>query len=293
MLLLVAVYVFCVCMLAFLQRSLIYFPSRDQRIEPSDAGLPEGQVHTVTVPTADGLQLRGWHILPAGCTAAGPEQCDRQLADGAPVFVYFSGNAGNRMYRTPEFETLAQLGCHILVVDYRGYGDNPGSPSEQQLAADAQAVWEYATRRRGIAAARLILFGESLGGAVAVRLAAERCDAGTPPGGLVLRATFSSLVDVAAYHYPWLPVRLVLVDRYPAVDRIGRVSCPILQIHGLRDQIVPIRLGRELHRAAPATSSGGVPKQMVELPAADHNDILLVAQDAVSRAIDAFLQRAL
>ena len=280
----------CVAMLAFFQRSLIYLPSRDPRIEPQDSGLPDGQVHTITVTTEDGLELRGWHVLPEGVTAAGPEQCDWQLESDRPVIIYFSGNAGNRIYRTMDFELFTQLGCHVFVFDYRGYGDNPGSPSEALLAADAHAIWDYAVQTRGLAADRLFLFGESLGGGVAVRLAAELCQSGTPPAGLMLRATFSSLVDVAAHHYCWLPVRMLMVDRFPSVERIPSVSCPILHIHGVRDRIVPIQFGRELFAAAPEVSSGGVAKRFVELPMAGHNDILYVAEQEFADAVRQYLQ---
>ncbi len=284
-------YVILASMLAFMQRSLIYFPSRASRIEAADAGMIEGRVHTVALETDDGLQLRGWHILPAGVTAHSLAECDQQFDRGGPVVIYFSGNGGNRAYRTLDFELLSHLGCHVLVFDYRGYGDNPGSPSEERLAADAHAVWRYATQTRGISADRLILLGESLGGGVAIRLAADLSEAGTPPGGLVLRATFSSLVDAAAYHYPWLPVRLVMVDRFPSIGRIPQVTCPILHIHGSQDQIVPIQLGRKLHAAARETSSTGIAKRFVELPQAGHNDILLVAEDEFSQAVGEFLER--
>jgi len=205
--------------------------------------------------------------------------------------LYFSGNAGNRAWRIPEFEVFTQLGCDVFVFDYRGYGENPGSPSEEHLAADATAAWRYATQTRRIEPHRLILFGESLGGGVAVRLAAEQCAAGTPPGGLVLRATFSSLPDAAAYHYPWLPVRWLLVDRYPSAARMPQVTCPILHIHGLRDTIIPIQLGKKLFAAAPPQSASGIPKRFVELPAADHNDILAVAVPEFRDAVAEFLKR--
>jgi fermentation-respiration switch protein FrsA (DUF1100 family) len=287
---LIIAFVCCVAMLAFFQRSLIYLPSRDPSIEPRDSGLPKGQVHTITLTTEDGLELRGWHVLPDGVTAEDQAQCDRYLQSEQPVIVYFSGNAGNRAYRTMDFELFTQLGCHVFVFDYRGYGDNPGSPSEERLAADAHAIWNYAVGTRGLAADRLFLFGESLGGGVAVRLAAELCQSGTPPGGLILRATFSSLVDVAAYHYRWLPVRMLLVDRFPSVEKIPSVSCPILHIHGVRDRIVPIQFGRELFAAAPEKSSGGVAKRFVELPMAGHNDILYVAEREFADAVGRFLQ---
>jgi pimeloyl-ACP methyl ester carboxylesterase len=270
-------YLAIVVMLAVLQRSLIYLPDREPQIDPQDAGLSPGRVHTITLKTDDGLELHGWHVLPPDQSATDRKQSDQQLALGRPVVLYFSGNAGNRAWRIPEFEVFTQLGCDVCVFDYRGYGENPGSPSEEHLAADATAAWRYVTQTRRIEPRRLILFGESLGGGVAVRLAAEQCAAGTPPGGLVLRATFSSLPDAAAYHYPWLPVRWLLVDRYPSVQRMPQVTCPILHIHGRRDTIIPIELGKRLFDAAPPQSASGIPKRFVELPAADHNDILNVA----------------
>ena len=265
-------------MLAVLQRSLIYLPDRESQIDPQDAGLSPGRVHTITLTTDDGLELRGWHLLPPGQSATDRNQCDQQLALGRPVVLYFSGNAGNRAWRIPEFELFAQLGCDVFVFDYRGYGENPGSPSEQHLAADATAAWRYATQTRRIEPRRLILFGESLGGGVAVRLAAEQCAAGTPPGGLVLRATFSSLPDAAAYHYPWLPVRWLLVDRYPSARADAPGDVPDPAYSRAARSIIPIELGRKLFAAAPPQSANGIPKRFVELPTADHNDILAVAE---------------
>lgn len=287
----VSTYVAIVIMLALLQRTLIYMPSRGARIEPRDAGLPLGRVHTIILRTDDDLELRGWHVLPAGQTAADRAACDEQLARGRPVVLYFSGNAGHRAWRIEDFELFTRLGCDVLVFDYRGYGDNPGSPSESRLAADAAAVWRYATQERHIEAGRLVLVGESLGGGVAVRLAAEQSAAGAAPGGLILRATFSSLPDVAAYHYPWLPVRWLMVERYPSVEHIPHVSCPILHLHGSRDAIIPISLGRRLFDAAPPQSANGTSKRFVELPMADHNNILEVAESEFRAAVDDFLRQ--
>jgi uncharacterized protein len=286
----VSTYVAIVIMLAFLQRTLIYMPSRGARIEPRDAGLPLGRVHTISLRTDDDLELRGWHVLPSGQGAADRAACDEQLARGRPVVLYFSGNAGHRAWRIEDFELFTRLGCDVFVFDYRGYGDNPGSPSESRLAADAAAVWRYATQERHIEPGRVVLVGESLGGGVAVRLAAEQSAAGAAPGGLILRATFSSLPDVAAYHYPWLPVRWLMVERYPSVERIPQVRCPILHLHGSRDTIIPIELGRRLFDAAPPQSAGGIPKRFVELPTADHNNILEVAESEFRAAVNDFLR---
>jgi fermentation-respiration switch protein FrsA (DUF1100 family) len=237
------------------------------------------------------LDLHGWHILPTGEIAADQDECDWQLSLGSPLVLYFSGNAGNRRYRTLECDIFTRLGCHVFLFDYRGYGDNAGSPSEERLAADAQAVWRYATAQRGVPPERIIVCGESLGGGVAVRLAADLCQAGTSPGALLLRSTFSSLADVASYHYPWLPVRWLLRDRYPAAEQISNVTCPILHIHGLRDTIVPIQFGKKLFAAAPERAANGLPKRFVELPGADHNDILLVTEGEFRQAVGEFLDQ--
>jgi uncharacterized protein len=290
------VYLTCAVMLAFVQRSLIYFPARRAEIVPADAGLPAGRVHSVQLTSDDGLTLHGWHVTTTDSglvneqVRPGVEPVPFSSSHEGPVILYFSGNAGHRGYRGDELQTLADLGAEAFLFDYRGYGENPGRPTEDHLIRDAAAAWRYLTETRGIAASRIVLFGESLGGGIAVRLAADLCRAGTPPGGLMLRSTFSSLVDVAAYHYPWMPVRLLMIDRYQSVQHIPSVTCPILQIHGVRDTIVPIRFARRLIDAAPPQSTSGTPKQLVELPRADHNDIPLVNPVEYRAAMADFLQ---
>ncbi len=285
-----SIYLAVVVMLAFLQRRLIYLPTRQPQITPQAANLPPGRVQTITLTTVDGLQLRGWHLAPEGDAVDGDTGPDAppELGDRL-VVMYFPGNAGHRAWRVDDFALFTRLGCEVLAFDYRGYGDNPGSPSERLLAADATSAWNYATDVRRIDPKRLILVGESLGGGVAVRLAAEQSAAGVPPGGLVLRATFDRLPNVAAYHCPWLPVRWVMVERYPSIERIRQMTCPILQMHGNRDTIIPLQLGRRLFDAAPPQSAEGVAKRFVELDGADHNDIWMVAQAECETAIAEFL----
>jgi hypothetical protein len=278
-------------MFGFLQRSFIYLPTRETPIEPRDAGLPRGQVHSITVHAADQIELHGWHVLPDGRSAATRAECDRELAAGRRLVLYFSGNAGNRRYRSSEFGIFTRLGADVFIIDYRGYGDNSGSPSEELLASDARAIWNYATQQRAVRADRIILYGESLGGGVAVRLAAELSQAGPAPAGLIIRSTFPSLVEAGEYHYPFLPVRLALVDRFDSVGRVPDVTCPILQLHGLRDAIMPIELGRRLFAAAPERSSTGTAKQLVELQNAGHNDVTLVAEKELREAIQEFLRK--
>ena len=211
------------------------------------------------------------------------------MASGGWLVLYFSGNAGHRAYRVDECEVFTRLRCHVFIFDYRGYGDNPGRPAKTGLLPTLRPSGGTRRRRGTSLPDRVLLYGESLGGGVAVRLAAELAQAGTPPAGLILRSTFSSLVDVGAYHYPWLPVRLVMVDRYPSSDRIPAVTCPVLQLHGEQDTIVPLVMARRLFEAAPAQSAGGTAKQFVILPLADHNDVLPVAEPQLHRAVAGFL----
>ena len=151
-------YIMLVLMFAFFQRSLIYFPTRESRIEPSHAGLPTGQVHDICVETKDGVELHGWHVLPDGRTATDLAEYNAELASGRPVVLFFSGNAANRRYRVGEFQILTSLGCDVLIFDYRGYGENDGSPSEEGLANDVRAAWDYATQQRKIEPERIILY---------------------------------------------------------------------------------------------------------------------------------------
>jgi hypothetical protein len=275
-------------MLGVFQRKLIYLPTIKATLTPADAGLPAGRVHTVDITTDDGLTLHGWHLLPTGRTAADQDECDKELAEGRWLVIYFHGNAGNRRRRVKDCTDFTELGADVFLFDYRGYGDNPGSPSEEKLAADAQAVWKYATEKRHVAPERILIYGESLGGGVATRLAAEISQAGTPPAGLILSSTFSSLVDAASFHYPWFPVSLMLTERYPSVERIKNVTCPILHIHGSEDTIVPIQFGQRLFDAAPEKSAAGIKKRFLELKGYGHNDIAKSTfHDAIQTMLDA------
>lgn len=279
-------------MLVAFQRSLIYQPFVEKSLPTKLATLPTVRVHDVVTRTEDGLDLRGWLILAKGHVAGTDKDVDAKLTEGRPVVLYFGGNAANRSYRTLEVATLADAGADVLIFDYRGYGDNLGDPSEEGLARDARAVWRFATETKQIEPRRIVLFGESLGGGVAISLASELSQKKTPLGGLILRSTFSSLVDAGAYHFPWLPVRWLLIDRFPSEQRIRDVTCPLLQFHGRRDTIVPFRLGKKLFAAAPEKSATGVPKRFVELPNADHNDVMETSGPDIAKAVREFLSLA-
>lgn len=245
------------------QRRLIYFPFGAVP-PPVEAGLPRAE--PITFATEDGLTLGGWFV-----------PSDRSVA-GATTALVFNGNGGNRAMRAPLAARLAARGFASLLVDYRGYGGNPGDPSEEGLARDARAARRYLVSRPDVDPARLVYFGESLGSAVAVRLAAE-----APPLALVLRSPFTSLVDVGRYHYPFLPVRLLLADRFASIDRIGEVRCPLLVIAAGEDSIVPLRLSERLFEAA------SEPKRLLVIDGVDHNDAELFGGTRMIEGIVEFI----
>ncbi len=246
------------------QRQLMYFPLRDV---PAIASLGLEDVEEVAFDATDGLRLSGWLFTV-------------NAADQAPAVIVFNGNAGNRAYRVPLAEALRRLGLHVLLFDYRGYGGNPGTPTEQGLAMDARAAREFLITRRHVDPGSLIYFGESLGTGVAVELASEH-----PPAALILRSPYTSMADVAQYHYSWLPVRLMLRDRYDSLARIPSVRTRLLIIAGERDRVVPAEFSRQLYDAA------SQPKTLVSVPGADHNDDELLTGKAVIEAITKFLDR--
>ena len=280
--------VICV-LIMFMQRQLIYHPEKSQAITAIEAGLPDGCVHDFKFETEDGLSLNGWHLLRRGTICPTPDEAQRALDDCAWLVLFFHGNAGDRRGRVEDCRVFMKSGADVFLIDYRGYADNPGSPDENGLAADARGLWKYATKTLGVDPDRIVLFGESLGGGVAVRLAQEVCEQGTPPAGLIVRSTFSSLVDAARFHYPWLPVRLLLWDRYPSAERIAEVTCPVLVVHGTRDRIVPYELGEKLFQAAPPLAGNNIPKRMVRLEGADHNSLLYSHRQEFSEAMENFI----
>ena len=239
-----------------LQRRLIYFP--EPAVPAAGSVLPGAR--EITLQTEDGLALGAWHVAPTGT--------DR----GITVLV-MPGNAGSRALRAPLARLLAAVGFAVLLLDYRGYGGNPGHPSEDGLILDARAARAYLVDH-GVPAKRLIYFGESLGAAVATRLAAE-----LPPGGLLLRSPFTSLADVGSRHYPLLPVRLLLRDRFPVTELISQVQVPTAVVYGTADTIVPPE-----QSTAVAAAAGG-PVQAVPVVGADHNDPALLEGSVLLAAV--------
>jgi uncharacterized protein len=248
------------------QRRLMYFPMGDV-LEPADVGAT--RVENVSFSTSDGLTLHGWFFLaPPSATSA-----------TRFTIIVFNGNAGNRSYRAPLATALQERGHAVLLFDYRGYGGNPGAPTESGLREDARAARAFIIGRSDVEPARVVYFGESLGTGVAVTLAAEH-----PPAALVLRSPFASMVDVGRMHYPILPVRWFLRDRYDSAERIARIRSPLLVIAGDRDGVIPLDHSQRLYDAAMS------PKKLVIVPGADHNDAALLNGDEMIAAIADFLQ---
>jgi fermentation-respiration switch protein FrsA (DUF1100 family) len=221
------VYALVVAALYVLQRRLIFRPDTSRPLLGALSRLGVGEV---TLATADGLALLAWYLPPP---------------DGAPVIVYFHGNGGHIGYRHQRMEQFAAAGFGVLMPEYRGYGGNPGSPSEAGFYIDAQSALDFLASRH-IAPDRQVFYGESLGTGVAVWAAAQH-----EAMALVLEAPFTSAADVAQDRFPWLPARLLLKDRFDSLARIGKVKAAIFVMHAADDDVVPVRFGRALFAAAP------------------------------------------
>ncbi len=226
------------------QRSFLYFPDRSQP-DIGDAGV--AGLTEVRLESEPGLELTHWYRPPAA-------------ADG-PVVVVLHGNAGHIGHRVPKYRPLLEAGIGLFLAEYRGYGGNPGKPDETGLTADARAVMAYLAGQ-GIAGDQLILYGESLGGGPAVKMALEYDVA-----GLVLESPFTSVGDVAQAHYWYLPARWLVLDKWDNAGRIAGLEAPLLILHGERDRVVPVRFGRELFELAPE------PKRAFFVPGGDHNGL--------------------
>lgn len=239
-----------VCYLAIMagmflfQRKLLYHPDTI-RSDLAAAGLSGARA--VEIETADGLTLNAWYAPPAA-------------ADG-PVILYTHGNAGSLIDRAERMRVYLDAGLGCLLLDYRGFGGNPGSPTEEGLYVDGRAGYDWLVSA-GHAPERIVLYGESMGSGVATKLASEKAAA-----AIVLDAPFTSIVDVAAGRYPWLPVSLLVVDRFDSLSRIGDVRIPLLVLHGTDDRVVPFPLGRRLFEAA------NEPKRFVRFDGGSHMDL--------------------
>lgn len=235
-------YVGLAAMLYVTQRSLMYFPDT-VHTTPAQAGLPEAE--EVPLTASDGVRVTAWYVAPQ---------------DDKPVIVYFHGNGGSLRYRVGRFKKLVDAGIGLLALEYRGYGGNPGSPSERGLIADGEAAYAFAAAR--YPTKQIVLWGESLGSGVAVAIAAQK-----PVGRVILEAPFTSAAAVASIHYWYMPVRLLMKDQFHSDERIGKVTAPLLILHGVRDQVVPYSMGERLFQLA------NNPKHIVRFLDGGHEDL--------------------
>lgn len=246
--LLVGAYLLVVVALLVFQDKLLYHPDKSF---PDIVGSGLHEMQPVEATTADGLVLMSWY---------GPGQPEQ------PVVVYFHGNAGNIGSRGDKVRPFLEAGHGVLLVGYRGYGGNPGKPSEAGFYADARAALMILDEK-GAGQRPLVLYGESLGSAVATAMAAELAGANRPVRALILEAPFTSVTAAAQHYYPYIPVKWLLMDHFDQAARITDVSAPVLIFHGDLDKTMPIRFGKMLFEKAL------MPKQAKWYAGAEHNNL--------------------
>jgi len=257
----------------FLEDRMIYFPTRYPDGFWDTEALAQGRACSIEpcfFTAEDGIRLHAWWCRPDPSVAA-------REPTGEMVLLWFHGNAGNLSHRADMMLALASLPTEVVIVDYRGYGRSQGRPSEQGLYRDARAAWSFLTDARGVGPDRIVLLGKSLGGAVAVDLAAR-----VEPAGLIVQSSFTSVHDMTRHHFPFIPAALIRT-RMDSLAKIQSVRCSKLFVHGPQDEVVPYRLGRRLFDAASA------PKLFVDVPGAGHNETYLVGGRAYLEEIRRFV----
>lgn len=258
-----AVYVGLCIVLFFRQTSMVYYPVKKIAFTPADVNLAYEDVFFMT---ADGERIAAWYV-PA--------------ANARGTILMCHGNGGNIGDRIYAIELFHNLGLNVFIFDYRGYGRSSGKPSEQGTYQDALGAWNYLTDVRHAPTESIIVQGRSLGGAVAAWLADQ-----WTPAGLILESTFTSIPDIGAKLYPYLPVRLLSRYHYDTLGRIGRIQCPVLIAHSRDDEMIPFRHGQKLFETAPE------PRTFFE-QSGSHNDGEGFASDAYRRKLDEFLASTL
>jgi len=246
----------------FGQSSLLYLPalpSRELTATPEAIGLA---YEDVSLRTDDGVQLHGWYV-PARAPRA--------------TLVFFHGNAGNISHRLDSLRIFNELSLSVLIFDYRGYGQSAGAPTESGTYQDALAAWRYVTESRGVQANEVVLFGRSLGAAIAAWLATQQ-----RPGALIIESSFTSVPDMAAELYWWLPARKLSRFQYATRDYVRQVECPVLVVHSPDDEIIPFRQGEAIYAAA------NEPKKLLRL-SGSHNEGFLLTGASYVRGLEDFV----
>ena len=239
-------------MLRALEGRLIYFPTRvrSEVLEPRIAGA--GSVEEVWLESDGGVRIHGIYA-----------RAREPIAD----LLFFHGNAGNLYDRTDNVADLVGAGFNVLIIDYRGYGKSEGSPSERGIYADGEAALAYLKETHAVDTRRLVLFGRSLGSTVAIELAMRE-----PFGALIVESAFTSVQEMAQLHYGWLPglVRRGMRHEFDSISKVPHLKAPALYVHGSRDDIVPLAMGRQLYESSPE------PKEWYPIDGAGHNDTVIL-----------------
>ena len=252
-------------MIYFFQPKFIYFPDRDIKVTPEFISL---DYDDLTLSTSDGIKLNAWWI---------------PNPDARATLLFLHGNAGNISHRLDSINIFYQLGLSVLIIDYRGYGKSTGKPSEQGTYIDAETAWDYLTKEKKINSDEIIIFGRSLGGAIATQLGEKHLSA-----ALIVESGFTSIADIGKHYYPYLPTSLLTRIKYPSINRIPNIKSPVLIIHSVNDDIVPYKFGRQLFDKA------NNPKVFLEIDG-NHNDGFLVSgkkyTDGVNHFITEFVRK--
>ncbi|MDT8364622.1 MAG: alpha/beta hydrolase [Nitrosomonas sp.] len=252
-------------LLFIFQSSLIYFPDKVVHSTPAAWGLSH---EDVTLVTTDGTTLHGWWL---------PHPYPRAS------LLFLHGNGGNIAYRLQKLQLFHQLGLSILIIDYQGYGRSEGNPDEQGTYLNARAAWDFLIQKKGTATEKIIIYGESLGGAIAAWLTNQ-----VQAGALIVESSFTSIRDMGKYYYPFLPVDTITRIHYPTRDYLQTVTQPVLIIHSPTDEIVPYQMGRQLFELA------NPPKTFLEIQGT-HNEGFLqsgaIYTDGLNRFIGQYFKR--
>jgi len=256
---LIVIIILFIIFVRYLENTSIFYPKRSLTETPENLGLP---FEDVTIVTQDHVKLHGWLI---------------KASSAQSTLIFFHGNAGNIGGRLGKIDLFHQIGINVLIIDYRGYGNSEGYPTEEGIYKDATAAYDYLLQRDDMRGQNIISYGASLGGAVAIDLAVKR-----PVSCVIVDSTFSSATDMAKRIYPFIPSFLIQT-KMDSIGKIANIDVPILFIHSVEDRTVPIALGRKLFDAA------GEPKKMIEI-IGDHNDGYMLSREKINNELGLFLK---
>jgi uncharacterized protein len=259
----ITAWVFLSLLIYFFQPKLIYFPHKEVEVTPEYLSL---DYEELTLTTSDDVELNAWWI---------------PNPDARATLLFLHGNAGNISHRLDSIDIFYKLGLSVLIIDYRGYGKSTGKPSEQGTYTDAETAYNYLIEAKNISPNKIVIFGRSLGGAVATWLAEKQ-----PTAALILESSFTSIADIGKHYYPYLPTSLIARIKYPSIKRISNVTPSVLIIHSINDEIIPYEHGQQLYQAA------NEPKSFLEINGG-HNEGFISSGEKYSNGIDKFISNIL